>query len=288
MVALDVVLVAEDHGYGLVDHVVTKDQHVLGLVALGAAGSVDKVDGGAQGLLGGVVQDAVLAHVGDGVLAALAHHVVHVQAILAVREVAQPNVGAGTVAGERDRRAKGHGAAAQRVLANLNAGVVVRVHAHALEVLLRGTNAHDLGDCDMCALLGNHAQERGRGGGSGACAARGNHDGDRGTRTYHDAGVCDLALVGVDGHHDGLLAHGVRGDLHVAGVGGLRGHPTGDLLAHAALDVREELGERKVHIALARDFGHRERDVIGAQAVPGLRGGLVHAVEHDGGVLVCH
>jgi hypothetical protein len=164
VVALDVVLVAENYGHGLVDHVVAKDQHVLGLVALGAAGAVDKVDGGAQGLLGSVVKDAVLAHVGDGVLAALAHHVVHVQVVLAVGEVAQPNVGAGAVAGEGDRRAKGHGAAAQRVLANLHAGVVVCVHAHALEVLLRGTNAHDLGDRDVCALLGNHAQERGRGG----------------------------------------------------------------------------------------------------------------------------
>ena len=46
MVALDVVLVAENHGHGLVDHVIAKDQDILGLVALGAAGAVDKVDGG--------------------------------------------------------------------------------------------------------------------------------------------------------------------------------------------------------------------------------------------------
>ena len=182
---------------------------------------MDQVDGGAQGLLGRVIKDAVLAHVRDGVLAALAHHVIHVQVVLAIGEVAQSHVGAGAVAGEGDRRAKGHGTAAKRVLANLHAGVVVCVHAHAFEVLLRRADANDLGDRDGCALLGDHAQERGGGGCGCVGAARGDHDGDRGARTHHDAGVRDLALVGVDGHHDGLGALLARVNLHVAGVGGL-------------------------------------------------------------------
>jgi len=60
MVAGHVVLVAEDDGHGLVDHVVTDHEHALGLAALGAAPTVHEVDRGAQALPGGAVEHAGL------------------------------------------------------------------------------------------------------------------------------------------------------------------------------------------------------------------------------------
>ena len=112
VVAGDVVLVAQDDGHGLVDYVVAQDEHALGLVALGAAGAVDEVDGGAQGLAGGVVKGAGLADLGAGVAAALAHDVVDVQDVLAAGVVAAGEVGAGAVAGKVDGAAQGEGASA--------------------------------------------------------------------------------------------------------------------------------------------------------------------------------
>ncbi len=301
VVAGHVVLVAEDDGHGLVHDVVAEHEHVLGLVALGASRAVHEVDGGAQGLLGRVVEGAGLADLGAGVLAAHAHHVVDVEHLGAAGVVAAAEVDAGAGAGEVAGEAHGHGAAAERVLAHLDAGVLVGADAHALEMLLGIAHAQDLDDGDLRAGLGHDAQER-RGGCGGVAggpvdlgriyalgdrcallAAVDRHDDRRGRALAdHDAGVGHGARVGVDVHHDGLLAHGVARDLDVAGIGGLGADPVGDLLAHTALELAEELRQREVDVALAGEARHGEGYVVGAQAVPGLRGRGVHALERDG------
>ncbi|MFR3998446.1 MAG: hypothetical protein ACLTZW_05795 [Paratractidigestivibacter faecalis] len=148
-------------------------------------------------------------------------------------------------------------------------------------MLLALGHAQDLDDGDVGAGLGDHAQQ----GGARALlvlAGRGHHDGGARALADHDAGVCHLALVCAHGDHDGLLAVGAARHLDVAGVGRLGADPVGDLLAHAALDLGEELWQRKVHVSLAGDAGHGEGYVVSAQAVPGLRGRGAHALERDG------
>lgn len=113
-------------------------------------------------------------------------------------------------------------------------------------------------------------------------AERRHDDGALGVVSDHDAGVGDLAVVGAHGDDDGLSALLAARDLDVAGVGRLGADPVGDLLAHAALDLVEEPRQGEVDVALARDLGDGEGYVVGAQAVPGLRRGSVHALELDG------
>lgn len=127
---------------------------------------------------------------------------------------------------------------------------------------------------------GDHAQQ----GGTRARLAwpgRGHHDGGARALADHDAGVAP-GLVRAHGNHDGLLAAGAARHLDVAGVGRLGADPVGDLLAHAALYLGEELRQREVHVSLAGDAGHGEGYVVGAQAVPCLRGRGAHALERDG------
>ena len=242
---------------------------------------MDEVDRGAEALLGRPVEHTGLADLGAGVAAALADDVVDVERLVTGGEVARVEVDSGTPSGEVRGKADGDRATAEGVLAHVDAGVVVGVDADALQVLLGVGRSDDLDDRDVRAGLGNHTQEGGRGRWLVARPGDGDDDGGRRALADHDAGVDDLALVGVDRDHDGLLAHGVRGNLHVAGVRRLRGDPCGDLLAHARLDLGEELRKREVDVALAGDLRNRERDVVDVQAVPGLCGRLVDPAQGD-------
>ena len=279
MVAGDVVLVAEDRGQRLVDHVVAQHEHGLGLVALRALGAVDKVDRGAQALVRRVLEHAVVGELGARVAAALADDLVDVEHLGAARVIAAVQVDARPGVGQVAGQSQGDGGAAEQALVHVDAGVAPGGDAHALEVLPRA-RAHVLVEVHARAGLGDHAQKRRGGAGLAVLLASRRHDdGDLGALADHDAGVGYLSRA--QGNHDRLRAPLAARDLHVARAGGLglgrvrHGRP------HAALHALEEARKREVHVAGTPARRHGQRDVVGSQAVPGLRGGNVDALEGD-------
>ena len=171
-----------------------------------------------------------------------------------------------------------HGRCAPLKVAHIS--VVVGHDADALEVGLGVREGEDLEEVELRAFLAHDAGERGGGRGL-AAAAVGDHDDRRlGALADHNPCVYDLAGVGVY-VDNGLRAHRVPGDLDVGGVCRLARDPLGHLVAHAALDPTEELGEGEVDVSLARERGHREGYVVGPEVVPGLGGGRVDVGEGD-------
>jgi len=246
-----------------------------------------EVDRRAQALPGGTVEHAGLENLRTGVATALTYDVVDVEHLVAVGEIPGVEVDSGATSCKVSSEPHGHGASAQGVLANVDAGIIVGANAHALQVLLGVGDPDDLHDRDARPCLCDHPQKGGRGRDLLAGPGDGDDDGGPGSLADHDARIGDLALVGVDRDHDGFLAHGACGDLDVACVRRLRRDPLGDLVAHARLNSREELRQREVDVALAGDLGNRERDVIGVQAVPGLRRRPIDTVQGDRGRLGC-
>ncbi len=84
VVARYVVLVAQDGGNRLVDHLLVGKEHRLALGAFRALAAVHQIDRAAQHLAGPVGQNAVGIEVAGGLLAAMAHDVVEVAALVAV------------------------------------------------------------------------------------------------------------------------------------------------------------------------------------------------------------
>ena len=174
MVALHVILVAQDDGHGLVAHGLVCQQNGLALVAHGTLAAVDEVDGAAQCLARGVVQHAVRNEQRVRVQAALADDVVEVQRALPVAQIARVDVQVAAVAGQVRGHAHVRLRSAQLYLAQHNARVGRLVERQVLEVLPRGVQRLLRADGHGRPLFRQHADEHARSAASGSTAPAGN------------------------------------------------------------------------------------------------------------------
>ena len=154
VVALHVLLGAEDEGNGLVDGGVIQEQHVLFFVADGTGGAVLEVDGAAEELEGRFLQHAGGVDAAGGLLPPVDGVVVHIQLAAGFQKIADVGLQRAVVAGQVDLAALVGGVAAQDQVRDLDLGPAFAPAAHVVEAGHAFGQALDLHQADQSALFG--------------------------------------------------------------------------------------------------------------------------------------
>ena len=210
VVARYVVLVAQDGGNRLVDHFLVGEEHRLALGAFRALAAVHQIDRAAQHLAGSVGQNAVGIEVAGGLLAAMAHDVVEVAALIAVPQVARADGGVCTVSAQVARKAGVGLSSAEHAVVDLDARILAGDVSFAVEGEPTLPERVDGRHVHPCVLAGEHAGVQTDDARTGVGGVKRDVERDGGVLRCHDidAGHVRLAVDAVDA--DGGVFRGAR------------------------------------------------------------------------------
>ena len=297
MLALDLLLTAEDKGGGTVAGAGAEQQHVLALMADAALGTALEIDSTAQNFIGTAGQHTGSVHLAQGIPAGVDGHVVEVQHVIAVAEVDGIEIVLALVVIQQRAGTAGDDGAAQLNADLLHAGGGALLNSNGIPAA--GTVAQQLHlHQNYMRTLGG--ADAGQVGGDAALgiAAHDLHDGQAAARRRVDSQIGQrVGVVGVERRlkHDGRVGGAGHGQMvHKVGVLGQPGiglgtHAAGGKISKVSLGRgghtgRQGRGENlRLGPAVSGHSGQcrRCRRIIHAQRVPSGNRQAVHGCSHS-------